>query len=100
MTPNQAINLAKGRVHLERFGRGQWIVSVHDPERRAWWQGHPTQWGCAKGNYREDLIREALGALDVDDADYHANRLAGASGKWDHLVRVFVKSTRLAPRIA
>ena len=93
MTPNQAIKIAKGRVSMHRFGRGQWVVNVYDAERRAWWQGNPTQWDRAKGAYREDLIREALDALGIEDADYEANRLAEGFGKWEVLVRKFAAAT-------
>ena len=91
MTAAQAIKTAKGRVSMHRFGR-QWIVNVYDPKMRAWWQGNPTEWGRAKAAYREDLIREALDVLEVDDAEYEANRLAEAGGKWEDLVRAFAKS--------
>jgi hypothetical protein len=91
MTTAQAIKMAKGRVQLNRFGR-QWVVNVYDPGLRAWWQSNPTEWNRAKATYREDLIREALEALDVEDAAYEANVLAEKDGKWEDLVRTFAKS--------
>ncbi len=91
MTAAQAIKVAKGRVSMHRFGR-QWVVNVYDAERRAWWQGNPSEWDRAKGAYREDLIREALEEMGVEDAAYEANRLSEASGKWEDLVRAFAKS--------
>ncbi len=90
MNASQAIKAAKRRVSMHRFGN-QWVVNVYDAERRAWWQGNPTEWDRAKGAYREDLIREALDEMGVDEADYHASVLCEQDGKWESLVRGFVQ---------
>jgi LPS sulfotransferase NodH len=90
----EAFATAQKNVHLQRFGRGQWIVNVWSAEHRAWWQGNPAEWSRASAIYREDLIREALEAMNVPDAGNEAYFLAEKSGRWHDIVRNYVRGRR------
>ena len=86
MTKAQAIRLARKRVRLIGFGRGEWAVYWYDEERDATWHSEHMDWIHACAYRRAALIEEALELLGFEDAGCEANNLAEKEGRWTDLL--------------
>jgi hypothetical protein len=86
MTKNQAIRLARKRVTLVGFGRGEWAVHWRDEARDATWHSEHMDYAHACAYRRAALLEEALELLGVEEAGMHANVLAECPGRWDELL--------------
>jgi hypothetical protein len=86
MTKAQAIRLARKRVTLVGFGRGEWAVYWRDEARDATWHSEHMDYACACAYRRCALLEEALELLGVPDAGSAANSLAACDGRWTDLI--------------
>jgi len=86
MTKNRAVRIARQRVQLVAFGRGEWAVYWRDEARDATWRSEHMDWRHACAYRRAALLEEALELLGVADAGMHANALAACDGRWDDLI--------------
>lgn len=68
MEISAAIRKARSEVQMVRFGN-QWQVNTWSAQRRAWWQGGPTDYHRARALYSEAVVRRALEALGYCEED-------------------------------
>jgi hypothetical protein len=87
MSPSRAIAVARSRVHVTPYGRGQYAVHAWSPRHDATWVGRMTDWHAASSEAKLARIRSALELAGLEDADERAWMLAQEEGRWDMLVR-------------
>ncbi len=97
MTLQDAIKRARRRVSIVNQG-SQYVLHTWSPRHNAVFVSHCMDYSRVRACAREALMREALEALSVDDADAKAFVLSEHEGTWTDLVRGFMRKKANVPQ--
>lgn len=91
MTITKALKIARDRVSVIHYGNNDFVMQEWMPHLNATRESHHMDHGRVQAYAKEAKIRVALEVLDVEDAGAEANTLSQEEGRWDDLVRYFIK---------